>query len=87
MTFERKKLFDGIRLLLKRRGLTLTQKRVDAIEFLIKEFEKTDWRIEWIAYAMATIAHETAWTFKPIKEYRARSGRAKELQDRYWGSG
>lgn len=47
------------------------QETVDAIEFLLKSFE-TDERwtlIPTIAYAFATIKHETAHTFRPITEY------------------
>jgi hypothetical protein len=41
-----------------------------------------------IAYFLATIKWETANTFSPIKERRARPGTAvRTLQDRYWGTG
>lgn len=75
MKFDRKKFFDGTRELLRKAAVIppLTQLRVDALEFLITEFEKTDWDIPWIAYAFATMMRETASTFEPITEYGQRS--------------
>jgi hypothetical protein len=70
MHFDREKFFDGVRTFLKRYRMTLTQNRVDAIEVLLSRFESTPaWKdVRHIAYAFATIAHETAWTFEPITE-------------------
>lgn len=51
----------------------VTQRTVDAIEFLLGEFEKTAWSRQKIAYALATIKHETANTFLPITEYGNKS--------------
>jgi hypothetical protein len=75
MKFSHDKFFDGIRAFLKSRKLPLTQKRVDALEFLITSFEDDErrWTIPQIGYAFATIAHETAWTFEPITEYGQKS--------------
>ena len=87
-TFDHEKFFSGVREFLKSQGQQLTQKRVDALEFLISSFERTAWSIPHIAYALATIAHETAWTFEPIKEYRAKVGsKGRANQDRYWLTG
>lgn len=86
MKFNRKTFFAGYR---KRFG-ALKQDQVDGLEFLLTAFE-TDatWKdVRHIAYALATIKHETANTFKPIKEYRARVGsKGRANQDRYWLSG
>lgn len=73
--FDRVKFFDGIRGILKSNKYQLTQNRVDAIEFLITAFESNaEWKdIRHVAYAFATIAHETAWTFEPIVERGAKS--------------
>ena len=73
--FNRKKFFDGVRDFLKSRRLVLTPSRVNALEFLITSFEKNpQWGdIRHIAYALGTIAHETAWTFEPIVERGQRS--------------
>lgn len=70
MKFNRSKFFEGVREFLKRHGKSLTQPRVDAFEFLITSFEThATWKdLRHIAYAFATIAIETAWTFQPIKE-------------------
>jgi len=90
MRFDRKKFFDGVRGLLKSRKMQLTQKRVEALEFLIRKFEGDPrWQtIPQVSYAFATIAHETAWTFEPIKEYRNKPGtKGRANQDRYWLSG
>lgn len=71
--FDREKFFFGVRRFLKSQGKSLTQKRVDALEFLITSFEKTNWTIPQIAYAFGTIYHETAHTFEPVGEYGPRS--------------
>ncbi len=85
MRFDRRKFFDGLRGGLLRQ---LNQRQVDGLEFLLGEFEKTGWDIRWIAYAFATVGHETAWTFQPINEYRAKPGTAgRANQDRYWLTG
>jgi putative chitinase len=73
MRFDRKKFFSGIRDFLKSEGKTLTQKRTDALEFLITALEDHGWTIPRISYALATIYHETAHTFEPITEYGPKS--------------
>lgn len=51
------------------------QGTVDGIEFLLSSFEAgSQWRnIQQIAYALATVKHETANTFHPIYEYGPKS--------------
>lgn len=86
MKFNRKSFFAGYR---KAFG-AVKQDQVNGLEFLLSAFEQdTTWKdIRHIAYALATIKHETANTFKPIKEYRARAGaKGRANQDRYWLSG
>lgn len=73
MRFNREKAFNGLRQFLFKNGRKLTPARVEAIEFLLGEFERIDWDVRWTAYALATIAHETAWTFEPIIERGSRS--------------
>lgn len=88
--YNRKIFFDGMRDFLRGLGKNMTQSRVNGLEFLITSFEKEPkWGdVRDTAYALATIAHETAWTFHPIKEYRAKAGTAgRRNQDRYWLSG
>lgn len=81
--FQRKQFFDNYRTAFG----SLQQKAVDGLEFLLGAIEKDPhWnRIEEIAYVLATVFHETARTFQPITEYRARKGtKARVNQDRYW---
>ena len=66
----------------------LNQKQVDGLEFLLGAIEKDTWTVEQAAYVLATIQHETAGTFRPIKEYRSKEGtHARVNQDRYWLTG
>lgn len=67
MNFDRKKVFDGIR---KSFG-KLTQPQVKAIDGLLDGFtQDSAWSdVRHIAYALATIRHETANTYAPIHEY------------------
>lgn len=70
--FDRKTFFDGFRTYLFRHGgRRLDQSTVEAVEFLLSSFERTPiWKdVRHIAYALATISIETAWTFRPIVEY------------------
>lgn len=85
MKFSRKTFFDGYRVAFG----PLNQEEVTGLEFLLGAIEKdTTWKdIQQIAYLLATIKHETAGTFQPIKEYRAKSGKAKAQQDKYWSTG
>ncbi len=70
-TFNRKKFFDAYRL----RFGSLTQNLVDALEFLLGQFEAdtrfgtTDVDRRQIAYCLATFKWETAHTMKPIDEF------------------
>jgi putative chitinase len=90
---DHKTFFDGVREFLDEafdEPLELTQERVDALEFLLTSFENDPrWKdVRHIAYALSTIGHETAWTFRPIKEYRSKPGsKGRANQDRYWLSG
>lgn len=71
MKFDRTKFFVNYR----REFGRLTQPQVDAIESLLERFSVTSgWNdMRLIAYAFATIKHETANTFEPITEYGERS--------------
>jgi hypothetical protein len=67
MRFDRKKFFDGIK---ARIDSTLEQSQVDGLNFLLEHFEADPlWSdIRHIAYAFATTAHETAFSFQPVEE-------------------
>ena len=86
MRFNRKTFFDGYRELFG----SLGQAQVDGLEFLLGKIEGDPnlQSIPQIAYVLATVQHETAQTFQPIAEYRARVGtKARKLQDQYWDTG
>lgn len=71
--FNRKTFFDGFR---EKIDETITQEQVDGLEFLLGAFEqsiKTWAYLPHIAYALATIYHETAATMQPITEYGRKS--------------
>lgn len=77
MKFDRETFWNGFRAnaVLLAGKKTVSQKQVNAIEFLLGKFEKgtVKWPVSWIAYAFATIAHETAYTYEPITEKGDRS--------------
>lgn len=72
MRFDHKQFFTLFRAAFG----TLKQSQVNALEFLLSAFDRdaTVWYdIRWIAYALATIKHETANTFLPIVERGAKA--------------
>lgn len=76
MNFNHKVFFDQFRPFYKKRtGKNLTTKVVSAVDFLLSSFEDDlHWKsISQIAYAFATIHHETAFTYEPITEYGSKS--------------
>jgi putative chitinase len=79
MRFDHDKFFEQFRPFYKAKAeKNLSQAVVDAVEFLLTAFG-TDQRwqnLSQMAYAWATIAHETAWTFRPIEEYGKGRGHA-----------
>jgi putative chitinase len=80
MPYNRNKIFDAIR---DHHG-SLSQDQVDGINFLVDKFDTdTIWDNDAeIAYALATAAWETAWTFQPIDE----NGNTQYFE-RHYGSG
>lgn len=88
--YDRKVFFDKIRPFFNKNKAPLTHDMVTAIEFLLDKFESNPlWSDDrHVAYALATITRETGWTFRPIREYRAKAGsKGRKNQDRYWLSG
>ncbi|HXG86081.1 MAG TPA: glycoside hydrolase family 19 protein [Pyrinomonadaceae bacterium] len=85
MKINRKKFFAGYR----NSFGSLNQNQVDGLEFLLSKFESVFWtNVRVVAYILATIKHEAADTFQPIKEYRSRLGsKGRVNQDRYWLTG
>ena len=65
-TAIRASLFNGV----------LAQSQVDGMNYLLDAWERhfLDKDIRWLAYAMATAFHETAYTMQPIEEYGRGSG-------------
>ena len=79
MKFARKKFFDGFK---KHFDSSLDQSQVDGVEFLLTSFEKEPlWKdVRHIAYALATVYHETAASMQPVEEgYYLGSPTRKEL--------
>jgi hypothetical protein len=84
MKINRDKWFSGYRAAFG----PLNQRQVDGISFLLDKLEEDDFTVPQASYVLATIDHETAHTFQPIKEYRAKSGsKGRANQDRYWLGG
>ena len=65
-TSVRERLFNGV----------LSQQQVDGMNYLLDTWEEHfgDEDIRWLAYALATAFHETAYTMQPIEEYGRGSG-------------
>jgi predicted chitinase len=66
---DREKFFTSIRGSLFNGVLSQTQ--VDGMNYLLDTWENyfVDSDIRWLAYALATAFHETAYTMQPIEEY------------------
>jgi putative chitinase len=81
MKINRTKFFDGYRAFLTTVGKNLNQPRVNALNFLLDMFERMPvWNdVRFIAYALATIHIETAFTYEPIQEF----GGAAYFERRY----
>lgn len=72
---DRNRFFDSVRA--SPFGGDLTQDQVNGMNYLLDvweaKFSENDLR--WLAYAFATVFHETAQTMRPIEEYGQGSGR------------
>ena len=66
-TSVRENLFEGV----------LSQQQVDGMNYLLDTWENyfVDSDIRWLAYALATAYHETAYMMQPIEEYGRGSGK------------
>lgn len=64
---DRKAFFAALRAS-KLLGDKLEQSEVDGCNAILDACEAAGWRQEWIAYALATALHETAFTMQPISE-------------------
>ena len=65
---NRKFFYDAIRRTLF--GDQITQQQVDGIEAILDEWERRGLGdLRWLAYILATVYHETAFTMQPIAEY------------------
>lgn len=77
LRFDKKQFFDNFKPWFKETtGKNLSAKQVAALDFLLESFE--EWGGSWqdirnVAYAFATTAIETAWTFEPIVEKGSKS--------------
>lgn len=81
MKFDRKKFFAGFRASI---DSTIEQAQVDGLEFLLGQIEKDPhWKdYRHIAYALATVYHETAGSFQPVEEgyYLGSKAKVKAFQ-------
>jgi putative chitinase len=70
MAIDRNKFFKDFKTFLKRHEVELSDGRIEALTFLLANFEADK---RWVdtrhrAYALATICIETGWMFEPITE-------------------
>jgi hypothetical protein len=90
MNFNKEKIVEGFLSFYKNiLRVNLNQKQLDNLSVLFNFIEADEsWKkVEHLAYLLATVGHETAWSFAPIREYRAREGTNLRLvQDRYWNT-
>ena len=72
---DRKAFFDSIRASLF--NGVLSQRQVDGMNYLLDVWERTFGHedIRWLAYALATVFHETAYTMVPLEEYGRGQGK------------
>ena len=88
---DRSIFFAETRRRLARRGWT--QSQVDGLTILLDERERREvFDLRWLAYALATAFHETAFTFQPVREIGLGKGRAYGRRDprtgqAYYGRG
>lgn len=81
MNFNRKKFFDGFRADIDD---SIEQEQVEGLDFLLRRIEADSlWKdVRHIAYALATVYHETAGSFQPVEEgyYLGSSAKVKRFQ-------
>jgi putative chitinase len=74
-----------------RLGVKLNEPRISGLLALLDFVAVDNWtQLRQVAYFLATVAHETAWTLRPVRERRASKARQPALwaqQERYWPSG
>ncbi|QQM29279.1 hypothetical protein JET14_13175 [Martelella lutilitoris] len=66
-------------------GTSLSQGQVDGIEAILDEAEKRGTQLDYLAYMLATVYHETAHTMQPIEEYGKGKGREYGQPDGPYG--
>ena len=73
---DRKKFFDEVRSTLF--NGVLSQRQVDGMNYLLDTWEArfADNDIRWLAYALATAFHETAYMMVPLEEYGKGQGQS-----------
>ena len=70
-------------------GGAMSQTQVDGMNYMLDVFEKDyNWSdLRWLAYALATAYHETAYTMMPVKEYGGQSYLQGKPYYPYYGRG
>jgi len=76
--------FDHVRDLLFKGSMK--QSQVDGLNFILDQWNETGFtNRQWLAYALATAFHETAFTMQPIREFGR--GKGKKYGTTYYGRG
>ena len=90
--FDHDRYFDSVRDCLF--GGSLSQEQVDGQKAILAVFERdhNEWDWRWLAYALATTAHETGFEMMPIEEYGKGEGmeygkKDPETGQTYYGRG
>lgn len=70
-------------------GGAMSQTQVDGMNYMLDVFEKDyNWPdLRWLAYALATAYHETAYTMMPVKEYGGQTYLQSKPYYPYYGRG
>lgn len=80
---NRKAFFDGAREML---GGALKSSQVEGLQLILDEWAKSGWHdLRWLSYMLATTQHETARTFRPIREYGLGKGKKYGQPDQITG--
>jgi putative chitinase len=75
---NRKTFYDDIRPFF---GQRILPKQFNGMEVILNEWDESELTdLRWLAYMLATVFHETAYTMQPIKEY----GSNQYFINRYW---
>lgn len=90
--FDKKSFFDEVRV--DPFGGSLSQQQVEGMEAILRVWDRyrADYDRRWLAYMLATTAHETSFEMQPIEEYGKGAGMSygkpdPETGQTYYGRG